>query len=156
VKYRTDVEVLLVEDNAADAELIVDSLGLERLAERLHLVRDGEEALEFLFCRGRYAAREFTRPPRLVILDVKLPKVDGLRVLHEIKRDPRTAPIPVVMLTSSNIEQDVARSYVLGANSYIQKPVDFPRFQETVRHLGVYWLSLNEPAPAVVYSSPAR
>jgi CheY-like chemotaxis protein len=122
----------------------------------LHVVHDGEEALEFLFCRGRYAAREFARPPRLVLLDVKLPKVDGLRVLREIKRDPRTAPIPVVMLTSSNIDKDVEQAYVLGANSYVQKPVDFVRFQETVSRVGEYWLTLNEAAPAAVFADTGQ
>lgn len=151
MKYRTDVDVLLVEDNLSDAELIIEALGRERLAERLHHVHDGAEALDFLFCRGAYEAREFGRPPRLVLLDVKLPKVDGLAVLRELKQDPRTAPIPVVMLTSSNIEQDVTQGYRLGANSYVQKPVDFERFQDAVRRIGLYWLTLNEPAPGLVF-----
>jgi CheY-like chemotaxis protein len=151
MKYKADVDVLLVEDNLSDAELIVDALGSEQLAERLYHVHDGAEALDFLFCRGRYEARDFARPPRLVLLDVKLPKVDGLAVLREIKRDPRTGPIPVVMLTSSNIDEDVTRGYKLGANSYVQKPVDFERFQDAVRRVGQYWLLLNEPAPGTVF-----
>jgi CheY-like chemotaxis protein len=154
VKYRTDVDVLLVEDNPSDAELIIDALHHEQLAERLHHVRDGEEALEFLFCRGRYEGRDFLRPPRVVFLDVKLPKVDGLRVLREVKRDPRTSAIPIVLLTSSNIEADVARGYMLGVNSYVQKPVDYVRFRETVRRVGAYWLTTNEPAPADVFADP--
>jgi CheY-like chemotaxis protein len=153
VKYRTDVEVLLAEDNSADAELIMESLRLENLGDRLHLAHDGEQALDFLFARGRYGERAMDRPPRLIILDVKLPKIDGLRVLDEIKRDPRTRPIPVVMFTSSNIDHDVARGYLLGANSYIQKPVDFGRFQDTVRRLGAYWLGLNEVPPQSVFKS---
>jgi two-component system, response regulator len=150
--YKPDVDVLLVEDNPADAELIVESLRKENLASRLHVVHDGVEALDFLFCRGEYAGRAPNYPPRLVILDLKLPKVDGLNVLEQVKRDPRTRPIAVVMLTSSNIENDVARGYLLGANSYVQKPVDFERFQEAVRRIGVYWLTTNEAAPAAVFS----
>lgn len=156
MKYRTDVEVLLAEDNPADAELIVESLRLENLADRLHVVHDGEQALDFLFCRGPYAERAQDRPPRLVILDLKLPKIDGLKVLGEVKRDARTRAIPVVMLTSSNIEHDVTQGYLLGANSYVQKPVDFSRFQDTVRRLGVYWLALNESAPHAVFNVPQR
>jgi CheY-like chemotaxis protein len=151
MRYGNDVQVLLAEDNSADAELIMESLRMENLADRLHLVHDGEQALDFLFARGRYGGRAVDRPPRLIILDVKLPKVDGLRVLDEIKRDPRTRPIPVVLFTSSNIDNDVARGYLLGANSYIQKPVDFSRFQDTVRRLGVYWLGLNEVPPQSVF-----
>ncbi|HEY7567851.1 MAG TPA: response regulator [Gemmatimonadaceae bacterium] len=146
-----DIDVLLAEDNPADAELIIESLRNENLADRLHRVHDGEEALDFLLARGVYEGRALDRPPRLVLLDVKLPKVDGLKVLEELKRDPRTRPIPVVMLTSSNIEHDVARGYLLGANSYVQKPVEYMRFQETVRRLGLYWLATNEAAPAVVF-----
>ncbi|MEW5917846.1 MAG: response regulator [Gemmatimonadota bacterium] len=156
MKYRTDVDVLLVEDNPGDAELIIESLRIENLAQRLHVVQDGEQALDFLFARGRYSERGIDRPPRLIILDLKLPKIDGLRVLDEVKRDPRTRPIPVVMLTSSNIEHDVARGYLLGVNSYVQKPVDFARFQEAVRRLGLYWLSMNETPPSCVFHPPQR
>lgn len=151
MKHQGDVDILLVEDNPADAELIVESLRSANVAERMHVVHDGEEALDFLFARGGYAGRAIDRPPRLVLLDVKLPKVDGLSVLKALKADPSTRPIPVVMLTSSNMQQDVARGYVLGANSYVQKPVDFVRFHETVRRIGLYWLTLNEPAPAAVF-----
>ncbi len=156
MKYKGDIEVLLAEDNPADAELIIESLRIENLAERLHHVHDGVEALDFMFARGAYEGRALDRPPRLVLLDVKLPKVDGLKVLAELKRDPRTRPIPVVMLTSSNIEHDVARGYLLGANSYVQKPVDFARFHETVARLGAYWLGINEPAPRVVFADETR
>lgn len=147
------VEMLLVEDNPADAELILASLGGEHRADRMHVVHDGEEALDFLFCRGAYADRVFDKPPRLVILDVKLPKVGGLEVLREIKRDPRTRSIPVVMLTSSNIERDVARGYHLGANSYVQKPMDFGQFRETVRWIGRYWLTMNEAPPSGAFGT---
>ena len=138
-----DIEVLLAEDDAADAELILASLGDDSLADRVHVARDGEEALDFLFCRARYASRVGLALPRLVLLDIKLPKVTGLEVLREIKREPRTRTIPVVMLTSSNIGRDVQLGYDLGANSYIQKPVNFAEFRETVRLVSAYWLTVN-------------
>ena len=137
------VDVLLGEDDSADAELILTSLGGDGIADRVHVAQDGEEALDFLFGRATYAARARTAPPRLVLLDIKLPKVTGLDVLRQIKLDPRTRLIPVVMLTSSNIRRDVALGYSLGANSYVQKPVDFDEFRETVRLIGSYWLTLN-------------
>ena len=138
-----DIEVLLAEDDAADAELILASLGDDSLADRVHVARDGEEALDFLFCRALYSSRAGLALPRLVLLDIKLPKVTGLDVLREIKREPRTRTIPVVMLTSSNIGRDVQLGYDLGANSYIQKPVDFAEFRETVRLVSAYWLTVN-------------
>lgn len=138
-----DIEVLLAEDDAADAELILTSLGNDGLRDRVHVVRDGEEALDFLFCRALYAPRASIALPRLVLLDIKLPKVTGLDVLREIKRERRTRAIPVVMLTSSNIERDVQLGYDLGANSYIQKPVEFAEFREKVRLLSAYWLTAN-------------
>ena len=138
-----DVDVLLAEDDAADAELILTSLGDDGLGDRVHVVRDGEEALDFLFCRAAYASRVSAPLPRLVLLDIKLPKVTGLDVLREIKREPRTRAIPVVMLTSSNLGRDVQLGYDLGANSYIQKPVDFAEFREKVRLLSAYWLTVN-------------
>ena len=149
------VEVLLADDNPADAELIMLSLGAE-IAGRIHHVHDGEEALEFLLCRARYAERSFEAPPRLIVLDIKLPKVSGLEVLEEIKRDPRTRAIPTVLLTSSRLEDDVLRGYQLGANSYIQKPVQFERFRQIVRQLGAYWLGVNEPAPSRAFSVENR
>lgn len=142
-----DVRVLLVEDNASDAELTLHSLRPHNIAEHIHIARDGEEALDFLFCRGAFAARSFAAPPGLVLLDIKLPKVDGLEVLRQVKADPRTRRIPVVILTSSKIDRDVARSYDLGVNSYVQKPVGFGEFRETVKQLGFYWLVKNEPPP---------
>src|SRR5690242_12083089 len=123
-----EVEVLLVEDNPADQELTMRSLRKEGLANRIQIANDGEEALDFIFCRGAHARRSFESPPRLILLDLKLPKVNGLEVLREIKADPRTAHIPVVVLTSSIEDKDLIEGYHLGVNSYIQKPVDFDRF----------------------------
>lgn len=146
-----EVEILLVEDNPEDVELALHALRRNNLANRIHVVRDGEEALDFLFCRGAYAERSFENPPRLVLLDLKLPKVDGLEVLRELKSDPRTKPIPVVILTASREEKDMVNGYQFGVNSYIQKPLDFDQFRETVRQLGLYWLVVNEPPPANAY-----
>ena len=149
------VEVLLADDNLADAELIMLSLG-EDLVGRIHHVYDGEEALDFLLCRASYAQRSFEDPPKLIVLDIKLPKVSGLEVLEQIKRDPRTRAIPVVLLTSSRLEEDVLRGYQLGANSYVQKPVEFERFRQIVRRLGAYWLAVNEPVPSRAFSGESR
>jgi two-component system response regulator len=149
------VEVLLAEDNTADAELIMLSLG-EGISERIHHVHDGEEALDFLLCRARYAQRSFQTPPRLIVLDIKLPKVSGLEVLQQIKRDPRTRAIPTVLLTSSRIEADVAQGYLLGVNSYVQKPVQFERFRHIVRQVGLYWLAVNEPVPTGAFNGESR
>lgn len=143
------IEILLVEDNNDDVELTLHALRKENLANRIHVARDGEEALEFLFCNGVHADRSFDRPPRLVLLDLKLPKVDGMEVLRKIKGDPRTQSIPVVILTSSKEERDLVQGYGLGANSYIQKPVDFDQFRETVKSVGFYWLLINQ-APVTV------
>lgn len=142
-----DFDILLVEDNEADVELTLHALRLNHLANRIHVVRDGEEALDFLFHRGPYAARSECLHPHLMLLDLKLPKVDGLQVLREVKSDPRTKPLPVVILTSSKEERDLVSSYQLGVNSYIQKPVDFDQFRETVKQLGLYWLVTNQPPP---------
>lgn len=142
------VEILLVEDNQDDVELTVHALRREKLANSICVVGDGEEALEFLFCRGKFAGRSFEQPPKLVLLDLKLPKVDGLQVLEKLKEDPRTHTIPVVILTSSKEERDLVKGYNLGANSYIQKPVDFDQFREVVKQVGLYWLLVNQrPVP---------
>lgn len=142
------VEILLVEDNQDDEEMTLLALGENWFASRIDVARDGEEALEYLFCAGRYAHRRLRQPPRLILLDIKLPRLDGLQVLERIKADPRTCAIPVVILTSSREEADVARGYELGVNSYIVKPVDFEQFSDSIRHIGYYWMLLNEtPEP---------
>ena len=139
------VEILLVEDNPNDVELALHALKKNKLANHIEVVRDGAEALEFLFATGTYADRQIENGPRVILLDLKLPKVDGLEVLRRVKSDPRTKNIPVVVLTSSREERDIVESYELGVNSYITKPVDFDQFTEAVRHLGYYWLLLNQP-----------
>ena len=142
------VEILLVEDNAEDAELTLRALRKRNLANHMHWVRDGEEALDYLFCRGQYAGRDATRPPKLVLLDIKMPKVDGIEVLRQLKADSLLRSIPVVVMTSSNEEQDVLESYRLGVNSYIVKPVGFEAFLETVAKIGLYWVLTNRaPRP---------
>lgn len=141
------VEILLVEDNPNDVELTLRVLKKNNISNRIHVVRDGAEALEFVFCTGAYSDRSIENGPKVILLDLKLPKVDGLEVLRQIKADPRTKSIPVVVLTSSREERDIVRSYQLGTNSYIVKPVDFEQFTEAVRQLGLYWLLLNEPPP---------
>ena len=137
-------EILLVEDNDADVELTLLALRAENLCNVIHVVRDGAEALDFLFHRGAYRSRAHKPAPRLVLLDLKLPKVDGMEVLRQLKSDPLTRSIPVVVLTSSREECDLVKSYHLGTNSYIQKPVDFTDFRDTVKQLGLYWLVVNQ------------
>jgi two-component system, response regulator len=140
-----ELDILLVEDSQDDVDLALHALRREKLANNILVVRDGEEALDFLFCRGAFTQRSFDHPPKLVLLDLKLPKVDGLEVLKQVKSDPRTKVIPVVIMTSSKEERDLVTSYHLGANSYIQKPVDFEQFRETVKSVGLYWLVINQP-----------
>ena len=142
-----ELEILLVEDNIHDAELAIRALKRRHLANNLVHVKDGAEALDFLFGQGAYAHRDTGQHPKVVLLDLKLPKVDGLEVLRAIKSDPRTKRIPVVVMTSSNEERDMVESYKLGVNSYIRKPVDFNQFSEAVRQLGCYWLLLNQVPP---------
>jgi two-component system response regulator len=148
-----EVEILLVEDNPADVELTLHALRKNNIANHVLVVRDGEEALDFLFCRNSYQNRSSDSPPKLVLLDVKLPKVDGLEVLQQVKKDPRTKAIPVVILTSSKEQRDLVNGYQLGVNSYIQKPVDFTQFRETVRQLGLYWLLVNSSPPTDAFGS---
>lgn len=140
-----DREILLVEDNPDDAELALRAFRQNRIANAVRVVHDGAEALDYLFARGAHADRDAGVAPQVVLLDLKLPKVDGLEVLRAMRADPRTRLVPVVVLTSSVEEDDVVRSYELGGNSYIRKPVDFAQFVEAVRQLGLYWLVLNVP-----------
>jgi len=139
-----DVEILLVEDNPNDVELTMRALKKQSLANKVFVVKDGAEALEFMFATGSFAARKIENRPRVVLLDLKLPKVDGIEVLRRIKADDRTKHTPVVMLTSSQEERDVIDTYNLGVNSYIVKPVDFSNFVHAVSELGVYWGLLNK------------
>lgn len=139
-----ETDILLVEDSPDDAELAIHALRNEHLANSIFTARDGEEALDFIFCRGAFAQRSFDCPPKLILLDLKLPKVDGIEVLKQIKNDSRTRTIPVVIMTSSREERDLVRSYDLGVNSYIQKPVDFEHFRQRVKTAGLYWLVVNQ------------
>lgn len=138
--------ILLVEDNLEDVELTLRAFAQNQVANDITVARDGEEALEYLFCRGAHRGREPSLP-ELVLLDLKLPKLDGLEVLQAIRANSGTRRLPVVMLTASNQERDIVASYDLGANSFVQKPVGFADFREAVRHLGLYWLVVNEPPP---------
>lgn len=141
------VEILLVEDNPHDVKLALHAFKTNNLVNSVQVVRDGAEALEFIFCTNRYAHRQIENGPKVILLDLKLPLVDGLEVLRQIKADSRTQMIPVVVMTSSKEESDVVESYKLGVNSYIVKPIDFEQFTEVVRQLGFYWLLLNQPPP---------
>jgi len=146
------IEILLVEDNPSDAELTIHALQKSKMISTIRHLQDGAEALDFLLCRGAFSQRQFDSPPRLVLLDLKLPKVDGLGVLEQIKSDPRTKAIPVILLTSSKEERDMVQGYKLGVNSYIQKPVNFGEFQDVVRQLGMYWLLVNSKPPNAAFS----
>ncbi len=139
--------ILLVEDNPDDEALTRRALAKNNIRNEIAVVRDGAEALDFLFCTGVHATRKQNDWPEVILLDLKLPKVDGLEVLRRLRSDERTRLLPVVILTSSKEEQDLTNGYRLGANSYIRKPVDFEQFVEAVRNLGLYWLVLNEPPP---------
>ena len=139
--------ILLVEDNPDDEALTLRALWKNNIGNRVVVVRDGAEALDFLFCTGAYADRDLREMPHMILLDLKLPKVDGLEVLRRIRADERTHLLAVVILTSSNEEQDLIEGYKNGANSYVRKPVDFTQFVEAVRQLGLYWLVLNEAPP---------
>ena len=151
----SEVDILLVEDNQDDAELALHALRRENLANNILVARDGEDALEFIFCSGAFTHRSLDRPPKLILLDLKLPKVDGMEVLKRLKSDARTKTVPVVIMTSSKEERDMVKGYGLGANSYIQKPVDFDQFRETVKQVGLYWLVTNQPSVGNGISQPA-
>jgi CheY-like chemotaxis protein len=139
------VDILLVEDNPSDVRLTLHALQEHKIASRVQVARDGAEALDYLFCTGPHAGRQIENNPKLVLLDLKLPLVDGVEVLRQIKADPRTQMIPVVVLTSSREDRDVVESYRLGVNSYVVKPVDFDQFASALQQIGLYWLLLNQP-----------
>lgn len=139
--------ILLVEDNADDEALTLRALNKNKVANRIVVVRDGAEALDFLFCRGTYADRDPHDVPQITLLDLKLPKVDGLEVLRQVRANPHTQMLPIVILTSSREEQDLIKAYTNGANSYVRKPVDFNEFVDAIGRLGLYWLILNEAPP---------
>jgi two-component system, response regulator len=146
-------EILLVEDSPDDVELAVHALRREKLANDITVARDGEEALDFVFCRGAHAHRNFHHPARLILLDLKLPKIGGLEVLKAIKNDPRTKAIPVVIMTSSREERDMVDGYKLGVNAYVQKPVDFEQFRGVVKELGLFWLVINQAPPSQAFEA---
>jgi two-component system, response regulator len=138
------LDVLLVEDNPDDVELTLDALKVHKLVNRVKVLRDGEEALDYIFCTGQYADRDICVRPKVILLDLKLPKVDGIEVLRRIRSDERTKTLPVVVLTSSNEQKDRVDSYALGVNSYIVKPVEFDNFAQAVADIGFYWVLLNK------------
>jgi len=140
-----EIDILLVDDSQDDIDLTLHALRAENLANHVFIARDGEEALDFLFCSGPHTDRSFDHPPKLVLLDLKMPKVDGMQVLKRVKGDARTKTIPVVLMTSSREERDMLGGYDLGVNSYLQKPVDFDDFRKMVKLLGLYWLVTNQP-----------
>ncbi len=139
-----EVEILLVEDNPNDAEMALRALKKNNLANNVLVVGDGAEALDYLYARGKFSDKQFNNRPKIILLDLKLPKVDGKEVLRVIKNDPKKKVIPVIVLTSSKEERDIMETYQLGVNSYIVKPVDFDKFVDSVRELGLYWLLLNQ------------
>jgi two-component system response regulator len=148
-----EVEILLVEDDPRDLQLTVRALQTETYMGRIQIARDGEEALDYLFRRGAHAERSANGQPRLILLDLKLPKIDGLQVLREIKSRPETRAIPVVALTSSGEERDRIESYKLGVNSYVQKPVHFEEFRQTIKAMKLYWLGINQPPPEKAFQA---
>jgi CheY-like chemotaxis protein len=143
--HSDEVEILLVEDNPSDLEIALRALKDQNICNKVQVARDGEEALDYIFCRGAHAGRNIDDLPRVILLDLKLPLIDGLEVLRQIRADARTRCVPVVVLTSSTEERDVVESYALGVNSYIAKPVDFDQFSTAMHTIGMYWLLLNRP-----------
>lgn len=148
------IDILLVEDTPSDVALTMHTFKKYHLANSIHVVRDGAEALDFIFCNGAYASRDINSGPKAILLDLKLPLISGLEVLRQIRSDPRTQFIPVVVLTSSREDRDIIESYELGVNSYIVKPVDFEQFTEAVRTLGMYWLLLNQQPVSAPNAGP--
>jgi two-component system response regulator len=138
------VEILLVEDNPQDAELMIRALRKQNLANQIHIAEDGAEALDFIFCNGKYVDRDFSKSPKVIFLDLKLPKVSGLEVLQELKSNPLTRTLPVVVVTSSRENPDIKKAYELGVNSYVVKPVNFDDFLKAMSQIGLYWLLVNE------------
>src|SRR5713101_6705254 len=146
-----EIEILLADDSPSDVELTVRELRRHKLANHIQVAEDGQEALDFIFCRGPFKDRSFAQPPRVILLDLKMPKVDGIEVLRAIRSDERTKAIPVVILTSSKEQRDVIDGYKLGVNAYVQKPVDFDDFRNAIARVGLFWLAVNEPPPAEVF-----
>jgi len=151
------IDILLVEDNPSDAELAVRELRRHKFANTIHVIGDGAEAMDFIFCRGAFEGRSFSHPPKLILLDMKLPKVNGLEILKAIKSDPRTRATPVVILTSSSEQRDLVESYHVGVNAFIQKPVGFDDFRRVVEQVGMFWLAVNQspPPPSFGAETPA-
>jgi len=141
-----DIDILLVEDNSSDAEMTVDALSQHNLANKLFHVKDGQEALDFLFSEGKHAIRPIDYKPKVILLDLKMPKVNGIEVLQRIRSNDRTKNIPVVVLTSSKEDPDIKKCYDLGVNSYVVKPVDFDEFRKAISNLGLYWMIVNQPS----------
>lgn len=145
---REHVEILLVDDNPSDVELTIHALRQNQLANAIYVAEDGRAALDFIFCRGIHEGRSFADPPKVILLDLKMPMVNGMEVLRAIRSDERTKVIPVVILTSSKEQRDLVEGYQLGASAYIQKPVDFEHFRRTIKEIGLFWLITNHPPPA--------
>ena len=148
-----EIDILLVENDSSDAELTIHTLRKHNLANSVHVVEDGEEALDFLFCRSKYEDRSILDRPRVILLDLKLPKVEGLEVLRAVKNERATRAIPVVILTSSREQKDLVEGYRLGASAYVQKPVDFDQFRQTIREIGLFWILVNQPPPTEAFEA---
>ena len=146
--FDTEIEILLIEDDVSDADLTVRELGRHHFTHRVHVIGDGAEALDFIFCRGAYAGRSFACPPKVILLDMKLPRVDGLQILAAVKKDQRTRAIPVVIMTASNQQRDLLDSYHLGVNAFIEKPTDLDAFRDVVERVATFWLAVNRGPPA--------
>ena len=148
-----EIDILLVENDPSDAELTIHTLRKNNLAASIHIVEDGAEALDFIFCRSKYEGRSILDRPRVILLDLKLPKVEGLEVLRTIRNDRATKAIPVVILTSSREQRDLIEGYRLGVSAYVQKPVDFDQFRQTIREIGLFWILMNQPPPTQAFEA---